>query len=107
MKKKIDVPLGQTGTTELGVVIAPVEYSKDFLKHIEDETKSACDECVLLDTSDCQRYACCFEERKDKKSVYYIKVIQHCSPHTLMSEDTKRVINKVVKEAFKTKEYDI
>ena len=103
MKKKKDVPLGQTHTTASGVLIAPSEYSDEFYKQIEAETKTACDECALLETSDCRHYACCFEERKDKKSVYYKKVIEHCSPHAPMSEDTIKVINKVAGEAYKTK----
>jgi len=104
--KKIDIPLGETFATESGVVIAPTEYSDKFYRQIENETKTACDECVFLNEENCQHYVCCFDERKDKKSVYFRQIIQHSSPHAPMSDKTKRIINKMAEIAYKKYIYE-
>lgn len=73
-KKRIYVGVGQIKETEHGVRFTAKSFSKKDLDSIENETKSACDDCCFKeDKVNCQKYDCCFETRADKQSVYFVE----------------------------------
>lgn len=71
---QIDLPINEKHTTESGITIIPTEFSTELYKRFNEKAESDCVVCALQGTDQCAKYACCVEERKDGRTIYFAQI---------------------------------